>query len=318
MIFFYVTLAILLVLILASLVITCLLCSVATKRKSSFSWGNDEPPEPIRTYHRRIENATWLTETPSERVSVVSRDGLKLSARYYPRENAKRAFLLVHGYRSSGEHDFAESAEWIYRNLDASLLVIDQRSHGQSEGKYICFGVKERYDLLRWHAFLLKKAEGAPVYWMGVSMGSATVLMGLNADGTPKGLSGVIADCGYTSAKEEFRYLLKKDYHLPPFPFLFLSNLYCRVFEKWRLDGASTLDAVKANADVPILFIHGAADTFVPYDFSVQNDRVCKAPHTFFTAKEAVHALSWYYEKDAYTDALRDHLRLCEEKNVRP
>lgn len=316
MLFFYVTLAVVLLLLFASLVVTWLLCSVSTKRSHVFSWGDKDHPEPIRTYQRRIEQATWLSETPSERVSVVSRDGLRLSARYYPRENAKRSFLLVHGYRSSGDHDFAESAEWIYRNLEASLLVIDQRSHGESEGKYICFGVKERYDLLLWHSFLRKKEAGLPLYWMGISMGSATVLMGLSADGTPKGLSGVIADCGYTSAKEEFRYLLKKDYHLPSFPVLFFADLYCRAFEKWSFSGASTIDAVKANERVPILFVHGDADTFVPYDFSVQNDRACKAPHTFFTAKKAVHGLSWYYENDEYIRRLNEHVRLCEEKNA--
>lgn len=63
------------------------------------------------------------------------------------------------------------------------MLLVDARAHGQSEGKFIGFGCKDRYDALKWIDWMIKKAgNGIRIVLMGNSMGGATVLMasGLN------------------------------------------------------------------------------------------------------------------------------------------
>ena len=84
---------------------------------------------------------------------VMSYDGKMLSARFLPREDAKGTILLFHGYRSSGLLDFGPELEFLHRQ-GYNLLLCDQRAHGASQGRYMTFGVRERYDVLSWVTYL--------------------------------------------------------------------------------------------------------------------------------------------------------------------
>ena len=86
----------------------------------------------------------FANSAPSERVYIKSDDGLRLCARFY-KGNLKKLIILFHGYRSTAEHDFGNALEW-YLSQGLNVLLVDQRAHSNSEGKYITFGLKERYD----------------------------------------------------------------------------------------------------------------------------------------------------------------------------
>ena len=65
----------------------------------------------------------------------------------------------------------------LYREK-ATLLLVDQRACGKSEGKYITFGAKEKYDILLWIKFINERYYGKKtIYIHGTSMGAATTLM---------------------------------------------------------------------------------------------------------------------------------------------
>ena len=90
------------------------------------------------------------------------------------------------------------------------------------------------------------------IFLLGVSMGAATVLM-MSRSATDEAIKGIIADCSYTSAWDEFSYQLKTSFHLPDFPILPICNLYSRIFAGYSFRDASPLNAVK-EAKKPILF----------------------------------------------------------------
>ena len=74
----------------------------------------------------------------------------------------------------------------------------------KSEGKFIGFGCKDRYDALKWIDWMIKKAgNDIRIVLMGNSMGGATVLMasGLNL---PEQVKGIVSDCAFTSPKAVF------------------------------------------------------------------------------------------------------------------
>ena len=87
----------------------------------------------------------WFRAQKPEELTIRSRDGLKLCGSYLEAPDAKACMLLCHGYRSRGGLDFALVLRTLYEH-GCSVLVIDQRAHGRSEGKYIAYGVLERYD----------------------------------------------------------------------------------------------------------------------------------------------------------------------------
>ena len=123
-----------------------------------------------------IREIQWFTQQDTEELSLHSRDGLRLRGTYLEAPNARACMLLCHGFRSSPLVDFSLVLRLFYEN-GCSVLLIDQRAHAGSQGKYIGYGILERYDCQQWAWFLHAKLGGRlPIFLHGVSMGAATVM----------------------------------------------------------------------------------------------------------------------------------------------
>lgn len=71
-------------------------------------------------------------------------------------------------------------------------------------------------------------------------------------------------------------------------------------------------EAAAAQSKVPILFVHGDADGFVPYDMGKRNYEACRAKgKKFLTVHGAEHAVSYYHDNDAYTKQATEFLQDC-------
>src|SRR5699024_4928383 len=97
----------------------------------------------------------------------------------------------------------------------------------------------------------------------GLSMGAATVMM-LSGENLPDNVKVIVEDCGFTSARSVLSYQLKERFKLPAFPALQAANTVAKLRAGYRIFDASAVNQL-AKATVPILFIHGEADSFVPY-----------------------------------------------------
>ena len=163
-----------------------------------------------------LSGAQWFREQSPERVQIQSHDGLRLVGYFLPAANAKGTLLLVHGFRSSPFCDFGVSYAF-YHSLGWNILAVCQRAHEESEGKYITFGVKERYDVLDWTLYLRDRfGPEHPVALIGISMGCATVLMSLGC-ALPDNVKGIAADCPFDSPIAIIKKVAFKDMHIPPF-----------------------------------------------------------------------------------------------------
>ena len=269
------------------------------------------------------EGVSWFLGQEPELVSITSFDGLKLCAYYLPAEKGQDAagenvtarsgrnvLLLMHGYRAGGLTDFAGLYRF-YHEQGYDLLVPFQRSHGPSEGKYICFGVKERYDCRDWAEYAVCRAgKDCNLYLSGISMGCATVLMAAGLP-LPSNVRAIIADCGFTSPKEILKTVLKRDYHLPAFPLMNLTELLTRWRAGFGYSDASALDAMK-NCRIPVLFIHGEKDTFVPVQMSLDNYMACRAPKELLIVPGAVHAAASLQDPEGYQRAVLAFMKKYE------
>ncbi len=177
----------------------------------------------------------WMVEQPREDVYIQSDDGLKLHGTYFTRrepdggyqagEDGKekkapgRVVICFHGYTSEGVSGFIGLSNY-YLPRGYEMLLVDQRAHGASEGKYIGFGCLDRRDALCWIQYVQERlGEDCRILLHGTSMGGATVLMasGLNL---PSSVKGIISDCAFTSAWDVFTHVLKNEYHLPVCPIM--------------------------------------------------------------------------------------------------
>lgn len=239
-----------------------------------------------------MQERDWMKKNQAERQEIISDDGLKLRAIYIPHKNAKGTIICMHGYRSEADIEFVPEVRFLWE-LGYNLLLPYQRSQGESQGKYITYGVKERYDCRRWveYANVSLGAETGNLFLCGISMGCATVLM-TTALHLPPNVRGIIADCGFTSPWNIIRHVAKRDFHLPAFPMLYILDALCRVIAGFGLRSVSTVDAMKQNK-IPVLFIHGEEDDYVPVSMTYENYRACAAPKELYIVKGAGHALAF-------------------------
>lgn len=257
----------------------------------------------------------WLSNTPYENIYVNASDGVTLHARLYENKSsgtnatAAATAVLIHGHKSTGDCDFALTSKFIF-NLGYTLLVIDQRAHGKSGGKYITFGTLEGDDVAIWARYLTEKygAEHKIILY-GISMGASTALLTAARYGGVGSLtiSGVIADCGYGSAFDEFAYLLRTKYHLPARPVLAVAGMLCRIVGGFNLANINVTDAVSI-IKCPVLFIHGDSDRYIPVDYTLDNYEACGSQKDLLIVNGAGHATSVLANTPVYFAKLKDFL----------
>lgn len=251
----------------------------------------------------------WLNTQPLEHITIKSRDGLALKGYYLASKGESRGVLLCHhGYTSSALKDCVSIAKFFYEELGYDFLLVDNRAHGESEGDYIGFGILDRYDCLAWIDYLNKRFKNKDILLYGVSMGASTVLMTAGFDGLPKkNVKAIISDCAFTSPYDVFSHILKRDYHLPPFPIMNINDSLSRKKAGYGFKDYSTIDAVK-KAEVPILFIHGSEDDFVPTHMSRENYENCRSPKELLIVENAAHAAAYYENPELYEKTIKSFL----------
>ncbi len=257
-----------------------------------------------------LREREWLAKQDREQVFIQSYDGLSLHGQYLTQKNSRGTLLLCHGFQSSGEGDFSCILKDYYE-LGFDLLIIDQRAHLQSQGKYLTMGVKERYDVRAWCLWLLqRRGEKHKVVLDGISMGAASVLMASGLD-LPLNVVGVLADCGFTTPREIFTHVMQTGVRLPTW-ILWGADLCCRVMAGFSIDGASTVDAVR-RSDLPLLMLHGEGDDFVPCWMSRKTFAAAAAPDKqLLTVPGAGHGLSFLVDRERVWAALVTFLdRIC-------
>lgn len=245
------------------------------------------------------EGSQWIARHSFRNVEITSDDGLKLRGYYLPSERAEgRTAIVAHGYSGKGK-DMGAYAKIYYENLGYNVLIPDARGHGESAGGYIGFGWPERRDYLRWIRYILDETgEKAQIVLHGVSMGAATVLM-TSGEELPPQVKGIVADCGYTSVKAQLSYQLWRMYHLPSFPFVHSASMITRIKAGYFFGEASALKQVR-QARVPVLFIHGDADKFVPFAMMEELYQACRSPKDKLVVRGAGHGLAYDTDNAEY------------------
>lgn len=239
----------------------------------------------------------WFMEQNPRRVYVFSRDGLRLEGWFLPHPEAERTVICVHGYHSEGLRDYGAAVPYYY-STKSNLLVIDQRSHGGSEGKYIGFGVLERWDLVEWiHWVNGEFGDEFPIVLSGISMGSATVMMTLGLS-LPDNVCAAVADCGYSSLWNQFAYTLDKRYHLPAKLILPCAEMISRMVTGVDFRSVSPEKELE-RCKIPVLFIHGAKDGVVPMTETTDHTYpACRTAKKLIIVDEATHGMSYSLERE--------------------
>ena len=254
----------------------------------------------------RDDMVRWIREAralPHEDVSVTSFDGLKLVGKYYEFAPGAPVELMFHGYRGGAERDMSGGVQRCFQ-IGRSALVVEQRCSRESEGSVITFGIRECRDCLTWIGFALKHfGPDVKLILTGISMGASTVLMAAGQE-LPENVIGVLADCGFNSARDIMFDVIRK-MGLPPKLCYPVVKLGARLFGHFDLDEYSAEAAMK-TCRVPVFFVHGDGDDLVPCEMSRINYEACGARKKLVVIPDAGHGLSYPVAPDAYLAELWD------------
>lgn len=261
----------------------------------------------------RTQMEAWAHETeklPHRRVKVTSFDGLTLWGRFYEYAPGAPIEIMFHGYRGTALRDLSGGVQRCF-SLGRSVLLVDQRAASMSGGHVITFGIHESRDALTWVDFVLRdQGENAVIILTGISMGASTVLIAAG-NPLPGQVACVIADCGFHSAKDIIQKVIR-DMHLPAsilYPFV---KLGARLFGRFNPEETSAEEAV-AKSTVPVFFVHGEADDFVPCEMGKRLHKACASKKYLFTVPGAGHGLGYLKDTEGYINALTS---FSEKNNI--
>lgn len=293
----YLFFAIILILFITFMVI-CYFCYAYAFRKDHKRQSSEYevPRSPYR--EQALKNINALLEEPFEWVEITSKDKLKLKAHYYHFKDGAPVAIMMHGYRSNYCRD-GNGGFKIAKEYGLNILMPDQRAHGKSEGQAITFGIKERYDCLEWVNYITNRfGKDTKIVLIGLSMGAATVMMASDIVPT-QNVKGIIADCGFSSPKE-ILMKVSGEMKIPPRLAYFMLKTGALVYGGFNPDEASPVKSL-AKTSLPVLFIHGEADTFVPCTMSHKCHEACVSPKEIFIVSKATHGMSYYLDTEGYT-----------------
>lgn len=251
------------------------------------------------------DRITRLLNEEYEDVYITSTKGsIRLHGRLYFRREGAPFQVMAHGYRSNPYRDFSggalEALEGGY-----NLLLIDQRAHHlESEGRFISFGIYEKYDLVDWTEYIADRFPDCDIIPIGISMGGATVVQA-SALPMPEAVRCVIADCPYAEVKDILIHTAKKmGFPAAVYPIIRLS---ARIFCGFDPEDSRATEAAR-SARVPILIIHGDSDGMVPEEHSARlsdaNPNMIER-HLFAGAN---HGLSYLVDRDKYMNTVAEFI----------
>jgi len=255
-------------------------------------------------YEKEYHPEDFCTESPSgcliHGIMIPQKPGTS-----FP-DGRPRVAVIAHGYSYTlfGSMKYAQ----IFRDLGFICVLFDERGHGKSGKAATTMGYYEAQDVGAVCAWARRRFGSSCILGThGESMGAAAVMIHAPTD---PGLAFAIEDCGFSDLSEELYCQLHAQYHLPRWPFMPLASFLC------RMRGGVSFEQVKPAAAVarclpqlPMLFIHGTADSFVPVSMAHRNYEAKCGLRTLSLFEGSEHARSWFDHPQEYARVIESFLR---------
>lgn len=236
---------------------------------------------------------------------IMSGEGTRLHAYFVPAPvKTKHTAVIIHGYGNT--HINMLHIGYMYHDaLKYNIILPDLRYAGLSEGKAIQMGWKDREDILKWiDAAPAMFGDSLHIAVHGISMGGATTMM-VSGEPLPESVKLFVDDCGYTSVWDQFGKELKERFCLPTFPVLNMASWICDIKYGWNFKEASAIGQIK-KCRLPMLFIHGDKDDFVPTWMVYDLYEAKPEPKELWVSANVTHANSYKTYPEEYTSRVKD------------
>ena len=286
--------------------------------------GQIESMDAMHMDYLRRRSIGRIQKQAAEELEIESVDGLLLHAHYIHNLEVERAegepvnvVLLCHGYGGTGYRDLVIFADY-YISQGFDLLIIDQRTHGRSEGSFITFGAREQDDVALWVDRIIQIAgDDCRILLHGWSMGAATVYLAV-VNGLPSNVKGLIYDCGYAVAEAQMLYTAHEYTKLPKSVLWYVMQFakpLCKLVCGFDMAEAAPFFAADEMM-LPIFFVHGTEDSCVPFWMgrSLYRSTIHAPYRKMLTVPGADHTYSYARDKKGYEQGISSLIRYCGMK----
>lgn len=241
-----------------------------------------------------------------EEVQITSHDGLRLHGVIVKAQHPSAKWvILVHGYTTSlpASIPFMD----MFREEGFNVLLIDQRRHGKSEGKYTTYGYHEKHDVAAWIRFVKNTyGKNCVIGLHGVSLGGGTVLEYLSLPDAEARF--VIADCPYSDLTRLMHHQMQRLNHMPAALFLPLVNARMRRKAGFTLEQVSPVRSVQSSS-VPVMFIHGTKDHYIPPSMSEALFAAKTGAKRLLLVKDATHGFALDADPILYKQSVQEFVK---------
>jgi uncharacterized protein len=230
--------------------------------------------------HSRARCEDWIVTAP---------DGAELRGwKVRPQEPNGSWVLLFHGVADNRVGTIGQSE--ILLPAGYSVVMMDQRAHGESGGAIATYGWLERNDTRAVIDALVRSEHPAHIFALGESMGAGIALQSAGID--PR-IEAVVAEAPFASLREaSYDYAGLQEYPLLG-KTLFAPGAWVMLYRGEKLAGfpASEVSPEKAVAarNFPVLLICDSADTTLPCRHAKRIFAAARGPKWFWIVPGAFH-----------------------------
>lgn len=256
------------------------------------------------------------------------------STSYYIDNGSDKTVVMHGGFRNSWTAGNDNSQTRLFYDRGYNLLIVDNRATGSSGGDYITFGAYESDDVIYWLNQEVAKRPNQKILLDGGSMGAATILSVLNKN-IPTNVKGAVEDCGFASIIDQLsdsydslinaasqndtaKGLLDTLGLTSEFKQENLSRVDRVYAQNWLnldLQADLPLSGVKKSG-MPKLFIHGTADSVVPYVNMARLADNSSGYKQLFSVPGADHGQSLAVDPKGYNENLDKFLSVVFDDKV--
>ena len=244
---------------------------------------------------------SWYDPLEKTEYQVTSYDGYVLNAELISNPiPADKYVLLSHGYTDNrfGSLKYTK----MYLDLGFHVIVYDLRGHGENEPTFCTYSVRERKDLIALIRDCRDRYQPAVLGIHGESLGAATSIACL--EDKPQ-IDFVVADCGFSDISNVLKGGVKS-MHLPE-GLVPLASVCARLRYGYSYDMMRPIDSLADN-EIPILFIHGAEDSFILPENSERMEKETKGYSELHLIPGAAHAASVLTAPEEYQEIVEAFL----------
>lgn len=266
---------------------------------------NDKSMEAFSRYTE--ENKKWVDAQDIEIIDMQSDRGYMLKGYLLSAKEESNVFVLfAHGYRADHNGDPINFEKYYY-DKGYNFMSVDHTAAGESGGDFVGFDYFESQDMLKWIDYIVSRfGEDIKIILHGVSMGGATVCK--MADQVPKQVRLIVSDCAYTSALDQFDETARSTGIPRTKELLSVFNFMNKHLAGFDLEHTNVRPHV-ISARVPMLFVHGGSDDFVPTKMGYELYGLCQAEKDLLIVDGAEHAQSIMIGYDEYTAKLDEFIK---------